>query len=107
QVPILAADLRDAGARRVSGTLGLAVRDRITAKLATLRGPALLGRGSRDRIAPQSWLDHLATLIPTPRCLCCTALRTMPSRPPAAIRRRRRPLLRQPVKAPADWPSGS
>jgi pimeloyl-ACP methyl ester carboxylesterase len=64
QVPVLASDLRDAGIRRVSVTLRLAVRDRITTKLATLRVPTLLVRGSRDRIAPQSWLDHLATLIP-------------------------------------------
>jgi pimeloyl-ACP methyl ester carboxylesterase len=64
QLPILAADVRDAGVRRVSATLRHAVRDRITAKLATIRVPALLVRGSRDRIAPQPWLDHLATLIP-------------------------------------------
>jgi pimeloyl-ACP methyl ester carboxylesterase len=64
QVPMLAADLRDAGVRRVTATLRLAVRDRISAKLAAIRVPTLLVRGSRDRIAPQSWLDHLASLIP-------------------------------------------
>jgi pimeloyl-ACP methyl ester carboxylesterase len=40
-----------------------AVTDRITPKLSTVRLPALLVRGSRDRIAPRPWLDHLATLI--------------------------------------------
>jgi hypothetical protein len=93
QVPILATDLCHAGARRVSGTLGLAVRDRVTAKLATLRVPALLGRGSRDRIAPQSWLDHLATLIPDAEMLVLhgaahnavpTAGRNSPSSPTAS-----------------------
>jgi len=64
QVPVLAADLRDAGVRRVTATLRLAVRDRITAKLATIQIPTLLARGSHDRIAPQPWLDHLATLVP-------------------------------------------
>jgi pimeloyl-ACP methyl ester carboxylesterase len=64
QIPVLAADLRDAGVRRVTATLRLAVRDRITAKLAAIRVPTLLVRGAHDRIAPQSWLDHLATLVP-------------------------------------------
>ena len=40
------------------------MRDRISPKLATLRLPVLLARGSRDRIAPQPWIGHLATLIP-------------------------------------------
>jgi pimeloyl-ACP methyl ester carboxylesterase len=69
QVPILAADLRDAGLRRVSATLSFAVRDRIAAKLATVRVPVLLVRGSRDRIARQPWLDHLATLVPNAEML--------------------------------------
>jgi pimeloyl-ACP methyl ester carboxylesterase len=64
QAPILTVDLRDAGARRVIATLRHAVRDRISPKLATLRLPVLLARGSRDRIAPQPWIDHLASLIP-------------------------------------------
>jgi len=63
QIPILTADLRDAGLRRVSATLRFAVRDHITTKLATVRVPVLLVRGSRDRIARQPWLDHLATVI--------------------------------------------
>jgi len=47
QVSILAADLRDAGVRRVIATLRFAVRDRITAKLATARVP--VGPARRDR----------------------------------------------------------
>ena len=43
--------------------------DQIDAKLAALRVPTLLIRGSRDRIAPQSWLDHAAGLIPGARTL--------------------------------------
>ena len=50
--------------RRVLATLRFAVRDDIAAKLATVRVPVLLVRGSRDRIAPQRWLDRLATIVP-------------------------------------------
>ncbi|UWZ50124.1 alpha/beta hydrolase [Dactylosporangium matsuzakiense] len=64
QAPILAADLRDAGLKRVVSTLRLAVRDPIAPKLATLRVPTLLARGSRDPIAPSRWLGHLAALLP-------------------------------------------
>jgi pimeloyl-ACP methyl ester carboxylesterase len=69
QARILAADLRDAGLRRVVATLRHAVRDPIAPKLAALRVPTLLARGSRDRIAPQPWLDHLAALVPGARML--------------------------------------
>jgi pimeloyl-ACP methyl ester carboxylesterase len=64
QAPILLADLRDAGVRRVVATLRHAVRDQIEAKLPALRVPTLLARGAHDRIAPQPWLDRAAALIP-------------------------------------------
>ena len=69
QAPILAADIRDAGPRRILQTLRYAVNDHVDAKLAALRVPALLIRGSRDRIAPQAWLDHAAGQIPGARTL--------------------------------------
>jgi pimeloyl-ACP methyl ester carboxylesterase len=69
QAPILAADLRDAGARRIIATLRHAVRDPMSRKLATVRMPVLLVRGSHDQIAPQAWIDHLATLVPDVRTL--------------------------------------
>jgi pimeloyl-ACP methyl ester carboxylesterase len=69
QAPILAADIRDAGPRRVVKTLRYAVTDHIDTKLAALRVPTLLIRGSLDRIAPQSWLDRAADLIPGARTL--------------------------------------
>jgi pimeloyl-ACP methyl ester carboxylesterase len=64
QAPILAADIRDAGPRRILQTLRYAVNDHIDAKLPALRVPNLLIRGSLDRVAPQSWLDGAAALTP-------------------------------------------
>jgi pimeloyl-ACP methyl ester carboxylesterase len=49
--------------------LRYAVTDHIDAKLPVLRVPTLLIRGSRDRIAPQIWLDRVAGLIPGSRTL--------------------------------------
>jgi pimeloyl-ACP methyl ester carboxylesterase len=62
QAAILAADLRDAGMRRVFGTLALSVADRIEPKLPRLRVPTLLMRGARDRVAPQRWISEAARL---------------------------------------------
>jgi pimeloyl-ACP methyl ester carboxylesterase len=67
QAPILAADIRDAGPRRILKTLRYAVNDHIDAKLPALRVPTLLVRGSLDRIVPQVWLDRAADLIPGAR----------------------------------------
>jgi pimeloyl-ACP methyl ester carboxylesterase len=64
QAPILHADIRDAGVRRIVATLRYAVRDRFDAKLSRIRVPTLLVRGAHDRIAPQSWLDRAAALVP-------------------------------------------
>ena len=69
QLPILAADIRDAGPRRILQTLRYAVNDHIDAKLPVLRVPTLLIRGSLDRIAPQLWLDRAAGQIPGARTL--------------------------------------
>jgi pimeloyl-ACP methyl ester carboxylesterase len=64
QAPILLADIRDAGPRRVIATLRHAVTDRIEPKLPSIRVPTLLVRGAHDRIAPQRWLARAAALIP-------------------------------------------
>jgi pimeloyl-ACP methyl ester carboxylesterase len=62
QVPILAADARDAGPRRIAATLRLSVRDRIDAKLPAVRVPVLLVRGEHDRLVTPSWLTRAAGL---------------------------------------------
>src|SRR4029453_7679975 len=69
QAPILAADIRDAGPRRILQTLRYAVNDHIDAKLPALRVPTLLIRGSLDRVAPQSWLRPAAPPAPGARTL--------------------------------------
>jgi pimeloyl-ACP methyl ester carboxylesterase len=69
QAPILYADIRDAGARRVVTTLRHAVRDRIDTKLPGCHMPTLLVRGAHDRIAPQPWLERAAALTPDARTL--------------------------------------
>jgi pimeloyl-ACP methyl ester carboxylesterase len=62
QAPILLADVRDAGPRRILATLRLAVRDRIDAKLPAVRVPTLLMRGGHDRLVTSRWLAQAATL---------------------------------------------
>jgi pimeloyl-ACP methyl ester carboxylesterase len=62
-------DIRDAGPRRVAGTLRHSVRDRIEAKLPRVSAPTLLVRGERDTIAPPGWFAAAATLMPHARTL--------------------------------------
>jgi pimeloyl-ACP methyl ester carboxylesterase len=69
QVAILTADVRDAGVRRIVATLRYSVRDRIEHKLPLVRARTLVVRGERDRVVPQRWLIHAATLIPNARPL--------------------------------------
>lgn len=63
QVPILARDIREAGARRIRTTLRHAVADDIYGKLPAIHVPTMLLRGSRDPIAPRSWLDRMAARL--------------------------------------------
>jgi pimeloyl-ACP methyl ester carboxylesterase len=69
QAAILAADVSDAGIRRVIGTLRLSVRDRIDEKLPGVGAPVLYVRGSRDRIVPARWLAQAAARTPVARTL--------------------------------------
>ncbi|GIF37485.1 alpha/beta fold hydrolase [Actinoplanes xinjiangensis] len=69
QTPILAADIRDAGPRRILRTLRHAVTDRIDAKLPTIRVPVLLVRGGLDPITPAAWLERAASITPYARTL--------------------------------------
>jgi pimeloyl-ACP methyl ester carboxylesterase len=64
QAWILAADVHDAGLRRVSGTLRHSVRHRIERRLPLLRAPVLLVRGEHDPIVPPSWIIRAAALTP-------------------------------------------
>jgi pimeloyl-ACP methyl ester carboxylesterase len=64
QLPILARDVRDAGLRRVAGTLAHALRDPVEAKLPGVAAPALVTRGSREPIVPAGWAGAAARLLP-------------------------------------------
>ena len=64
QAPILLRDVRDAGPRRVLGTLRHAVRDRIEDKLPLVRVPTLVTRGGIEPIVPQRWAERAAALLP-------------------------------------------
>jgi pimeloyl-ACP methyl ester carboxylesterase len=64
QLPILARDVRDAGPRRVAGTLVHALRDPIEDKLPLVRVPTLVTRGGREPIVPMAWARAATRLLP-------------------------------------------
>ena len=64
QLPILLRDVRDAGLRRVVGTLTHALRDPIEDKLPLVRVPVLVTRGSKEPIVPAAWAAAAARLPP-------------------------------------------
>jgi pimeloyl-ACP methyl ester carboxylesterase len=65
QARMIAADVRDAGLRRVYVTLRHSVRHRIERRLPLLRAPVLLLRGEHDPVAPQPWIVRAAELTPS------------------------------------------
>lgn len=64
QAGIVAADVRDAGVRRILATLRLSVRHRIDHRLPLVQAPVLFLRGEHDRIAPTPWIAQAAGLTP-------------------------------------------
>ena len=64
QLPILMRDVRDAGLRRVVGTLAHALRDPIEDKLPLVRVPVLVTRGGREPIVPEAWATTATRLLP-------------------------------------------
>jgi pimeloyl-ACP methyl ester carboxylesterase len=64
QLPILLRDVRDAGGRRVAGTLAHAVRDPIESKLPLVKVPTLVTRGAKEPIVPMAWAEEAARLLP-------------------------------------------
>jgi pimeloyl-ACP methyl ester carboxylesterase len=67
QTSILAADLADAGARRVLLTLRHCVRHHVERRLPLVQAPVLFLRGRHDPIAPVAWLRRAAGLVPDGR----------------------------------------
>jgi pimeloyl-ACP methyl ester carboxylesterase len=64
QLPILLRDVRDAGLRRVAGTLAHAVRDPIERKLPLAKVPTLVTRGAKEPIVPMAWAQVASRLLP-------------------------------------------
>ena len=62
QTPILLTDFRDAGPRRILGTLKHAVGHHIERRLPLVESPVLILRGQHDPIAPVGWTMHAASL---------------------------------------------
>lgn len=64
--------LRDylrAGARRVRGSVRIAMRDRIEERLPCVRHPTLVLRGEYDPVAPQRWVEEVVRLLPDGRLM--------------------------------------
>lgn len=64
QLPVLLRDARDAGVRRLIGTLRNAVRDRIEDKLPAVSAPTLVVRGGVEPIATARWAAEVTRLLP-------------------------------------------
>jgi pimeloyl-ACP methyl ester carboxylesterase len=75
QGPVLLRDVRDAGVRRLVGTLRHSVRDPIEAKLPAVQQPALVVRGGVEPIVPPRWAALAAELLP------CGELAVLPGSP--------------------------
>lgn len=67
QIPIVLADLRDAGPRRILRTLAHAVGHHIERRIPSVQAPILILRGQYDPIAPADWVTHAASLARTAR----------------------------------------
>jgi pimeloyl-ACP methyl ester carboxylesterase len=59
---VIARDYLDAGLRRAIGTARVSISDRIELRLAQLKVPVLIIRGSADPIVPAPWSQRAATL---------------------------------------------
>ncbi|AGZ42355.1 alpha/beta fold hydrolase [Actinoplanes friuliensis] len=64
QAALIAADVRDAGIRRVLTTLRLSVRHRIEQRLPLVTQPVLVLRGEHDPIVPPRWARDAGLLAP-------------------------------------------
>jgi pimeloyl-ACP methyl ester carboxylesterase len=62
QIPMIAADVRDSGPRRILRTLRHAVAHHIERRLPLVEAPILVLRGEHDPIAPPAWAAQAAAL---------------------------------------------
>lgn len=66
-LPVLVRDGAAAGPRRVLATFRSMLDDPIETKLQSVRRPVLVMRGSSDHIAPRTWSERMAELLPRAR----------------------------------------
>jgi len=62
QIPLIAADVRDAGPRRILRTLRHAVEHRMERRIPLVAAPILVLRGQYDPIVPAAWAGQAAAL---------------------------------------------
>lgn len=87
-------DYRDTGVGRVLRTFRYVLEDRVEEKLPRAQAPALVVRGSRDRMVPQWWAEEVARLLPNARLeLIPGAAHTLNYNAPEALVRVVRPFL--------------
>ncbi|MFI5889848.1 alpha/beta fold hydrolase [Actinoplanes sp. NPDC051513] len=67
QIPMILADIRDAGPRRILRTLAHAVGHHIERRIPLVQAPILILRGQYDRIVPADWATRAAYLARTAR----------------------------------------
>ena len=65
--PLLARDWLVCGPRRYLQTFRFLLQDPVEDKLPHVKGPALVVRGSRDRIAPRRWVEEMTQRLPAGR----------------------------------------
>jgi 2-hydroxy-6-oxonona-2,4-dienedioate hydrolase len=66
-MPIVFTDYLKAGLGRMAKTFAYAMQDRIEEKLPRVECPALVVRGARDPVVPQSWAEDVMRLLPRGR----------------------------------------
>lgn len=66
-VPVLVRDGAAAGPRRILATFRSMLDDAMEPKLRSVRQPVLVMRGSSDHIAPRTWSERMAGLLPHAR----------------------------------------
>ena len=67
--PLLVRDYLVAGPYRTLRTLEYALRDPLLEKLSSVCIPTLVVRGTRDPIAPQTWVEEMTRLLPEGRLI--------------------------------------
>ncbi len=68
-IAVLARDYLRCGPRRLLATSHHMLNNRIERALPYLHTPAIVVRGSRDPLAPRSWTEQVAALLPAGRCV--------------------------------------